>query len=84
MNNTPQDGGPAFPVVEMHHGNAIKQACENQGMTLRDYFAAAALQHIPELLHANLVNKSCENIAEWSYQVADAMLAARNGRESQP
>ncbi len=36
-------GGPAFPVVELNHydGSICGQYF---GMTLRDYFAAAALQ----------------------------------------
>lgn len=60
------DGGFAFPSVGF-----------TSGMTLRDYFAAQALAHIPALLDANEKNKSVENIANWSYEVADAMLAAR-------
>jgi hypothetical protein len=72
MSNHPNDGGPAFPT---------QNGCRyDPGMSIRDYLAAAALNHIPELLHANLVNPSAENVAEWSYQVADAMLAARDGK----
>jgi len=54
------------------------------GMSLRDYFAASALAHIPALLAANDKNKSVEQIAGWAYQAADAMLLARlkpSGRE---
>lgn len=44
----------------------------NQGMTLRDYFAAAALTGLCTSHH------NCEQmLAEWSYRQADAMLAAR-------
>lgn len=69
------DGGPAFPVPGTEFNERYP------GMSLRDWFAGMALQHIPVLLHANLVNRSCENIAEWSYKVADAMLAARGQSE---
>jgi hypothetical protein len=45
------------------------------GMTLRDYFAAKALQNMGDLMtkpYNNLQSK-----AEIAYQMADAMLAAR-------
>ncbi len=63
-------GGPAFPLQsigpEFHHGYS--------GMTLRDYFAAKAMQGClgdPDLV------MSRDEIASWAYQVADAMLEAR-------
>ena len=56
MNN----GGPAFPT-----GTAF------QGMTLRDYFAAKAMQSLTE----NSTNP--KEIAQAAYIVADAMLEAR-------
>ncbi len=39
-----KDGGPAFPVVGMQHinGQAVTGIFQS-GMSLRDYFAAAAL-----------------------------------------
>jgi hypothetical protein len=46
---------------------------QNTGMTLRDYFAAKAMNalvHQPGLLD--------ERMAEWAYAIADAMLAERN------
>ena len=66
----PDNGGPAFPSQNGHYFEP--------GMTLRDWFAGQSLGHIPALLDANEKNKSVKQIAEWSYQVADAMLAARN------
>ena len=44
----------------------------NDGMTLRDYFAAAALQ-------GNLIEPTASNddVAKWAYSLADAMLKAR-------
>ena len=55
-------GGPAFPV---------KMGCFEDGMTLRDYFAAKAM------LGFITVEVQRERIAEWAYEIADAMLAAR-------
>lgn len=70
-----QTGGPAFPCEV---GCIEDKLTQYKGMTLRDYFAAAALGHIPALLAAKDKNPSCEQIAKWAYQVADAMLEARN------
>jgi hypothetical protein len=59
MNN----GGPAFPT-----GTAF------QGMTLRDYFAAKAMQ---ALLSEPKVTRDLMLYAGAAYDVADAMLEAR-------
>jgi hypothetical protein len=49
------------------------------GMTLRDYFAAAALQATQENPDGWTSNEKC---AAWCYQMADAMLAERErGRQ---
>jgi len=62
MNNT---GGPAFPT-----GNAYR------GMTLRDYFAAKAMQGI--LAHAYTRHIRVEDLyACDAYVIADAMLKTR-------
>jgi len=70
------DGGAAFPC----HTNPMpgKLANAPQGMTLRDYFAAAALQGIL----ANPIDASPELVVKSSYKYADAMLSAR--KEAQP
>jgi len=58
-------GGPAFPATN-HHGHKL------EGMTLRDYFAAKAMQgFIPD------GGTNVQEIAQASYIVADAMLKAR-------
>jgi hypothetical protein len=62
---------PAFPceVVRTNEGFIY------EGMTLRDYFAAKAMQGIvadPDLA------MGCDKIAEWAYTQADAMLKARD------
>jgi len=72
------DGGPAFPVNE-----ANQEAYCSEGMALRDYFAAKAMQSVldgswPDL---QLVPQNglepIENSAMFAYQIADAMLKAR-------
>jgi hypothetical protein len=63
MNNT-NTGGPAFPT----HLNLT------QGMTLRDYFAAKAMQG---LLAGALKSSDTSLIARDCYAMADAMLKAR-------
>jgi hypothetical protein len=69
------DGGAAFPIDSyMLNPNATeKEIKEAQGMTLRDYFAAAALQGIL----AYYIDVSPAKVAKVSYEYADAMLAAR-------
>ena len=57
-------GGPAFPTPTHN--------LQNDGMTLRDYFAAKAMQG----LIANN-NIDAQQIAQAAYIVADAMLKAR-------
>ena len=66
---TPNTGGPAFPTTKPleHWGDP------NQGMTLRDYFAAKAM-------HARLTTYKGSwyaGVAEEAYEAADAMLEAR-------
>ena len=63
-----QDGGPAFPVIDgLVYG---------KGMTLRDYFAAKALIGIMAD-PADTQPYTNDELAHWCYQVADAMLKAR-------
>jgi hypothetical protein len=64
---------PAFPTMKYEHGG------ESDGITLRDYFAAKAMQAI--LIAKYPVTKELDaehKIAKAAYQGADAMLAARN------
>ena len=60
------DGGPAYPVPSL---------AVSSGMTIRDYFAAAALQ-------GNLIEPTASNddVAKWAYSLADAMLKAREAK----
>jgi hypothetical protein len=57
---------PAFPT-----GNI---APDTFGMTLRDYFAAKALQGT---ISSSTYRIDIEETANWCYEMADAMLEAR-------
>ena len=78
-------GGPAFPGVEYKAptggGNHIMTIVG--GMTLRDYFAAKALQaqiSIPEVFTAMSQRQlSASDVAGSCYEWADAMLKERIG-----
>ncbi len=61
---------PAFPVQSVYIED---QETNSRGMTLRDYFAAKAMQG----LLSSDVNAPLEIFAKQSYKVADAMLVAR-------
>ena len=67
------NGGPAFPTGEVIVGSRGISA--TQGMTLRDYFAAKAMQ----ATGANPIDawESNEAVAKWAYEMADAMLKTR-------
>ena len=67
---------PAFPfVAEDHTGMMI-----NMGMTLRDYFAAKAMQGILSgYTHGSI--PPTESLTPASYKIADAMLKARESDE---
>ena len=69
------DGGPAFPREEYQDCSRIGQ----QGMSLRDYFAAAALQGMMSnpRLEDDFSNDRTA-LAEIAYEQADAMLAERD------
>lgn len=60
-------GGPAFPVPGLQDDEDFN------GMTLRDYFAAMAMQGIVE--SKSVTND--EQCASRAYSIADAMLAGR-------
>ena len=62
------DGGPAFPRTDG------VGAYEQDGMSLRDYFAGQALVGIFADPNLEMTN---DKIAEWSYRVADNMIEAR-------
>ncbi len=73
------DGEPAFPVPvgEREFWDCEENGSPN-GMSLRDYFAAAALQGlIAHIIGVENANGSALKYTECAYKYADAMLAAR-------
>ena len=75
MSKQIDDGGAAFPHQDWDA--CIKSQRLNTGMTLRDYFAAAALQG--QLTTEQADKASSHKLAVWSYELADAMIEVRKG-----
>ena len=63
------DGGPAFPIVA---GGAV-----DDGMTLRDYFAAKAMVARMLVVSSGEFTDDFDDISVAAYLQADAMLAER-------
>ena len=70
MNQPINDGGPAFPHTTQWDG--ITPAINHNGMTLRDYFAAVALEKA-----SRGSDRNADEIAKRAFYIADAMLKAR-------
>ncbi|OXJ20286.1 hypothetical protein [Burkholderia sp. AU6039] len=76
--DTTKTGGPAFPIADPF---ALRPRYEKEleriasGMTLRDYFAAKAMQGIRA--NPDLSGWDCDAVVFRAYELADAMLRAR-------
>lgn len=68
------NGGPAFPLLKPKIGYHADIQQADEGVSLRDYFAAKALPQIQFSLYG-----ACDpdEIAMQAYQQADAMIRAR-------
>lgn len=75
--STQDTGGTAFPTVNYKKpgGIGVSVMTIEGGMTLRDYFAAKAMQAM--LADPSTPDVSPGTVSEWSYRHADAMLEAR-------
>ena len=76
-----QDGGPAFPVADYDHmvfqpATVAETKRDLSGMSLRDYFAAKALQGMSANPYYD--DYGFDTISEMAYAQAEAMLAARS------
>ena len=73
-----ETGGPAFPMsgFDTRHGQSV-QAVYQHGMTLRDYFAAKAMQG---MLASDIecAPEYVPVIVKSAYVLADAMLEERS------
>jgi hypothetical protein len=90
------DGGPAFPTITSEVREFVGESAgviqvDKPGMSLRDYFAAKAMQailastysslemvQVVEQIASSMGRQINDHIAILSYARADAMLAARN------
>ena len=63
------NGGPAFPTKA--YDLEREQLVREEGMTLRDYFAAKAMQGLLQYAYTHADRASV------AYKVADAMIAER-------
>ncbi|MEF3068009.1 hypothetical protein [Pandoraea apista] len=66
------NGGPAFPIP-LQEGQSYQGHAPCDGMTLRDYFAAKAMQGFM----IGLDDFDEEALAESAYRLANAMLRTR-------
>ena len=85
MSDAINNGGPAFPLAPVsHHGNVVVLSeSVATGMTLRDYFAAKAMPIAWEAYDKGYTGQpECveQSIAHHAYQIADAMLRARESK----
>jgi hypothetical protein len=72
------DNPSAFPWTrERHPQEAGNSVTSGPGMTLRDYFAAKAMNVLSSLEWDTSHNDQLEAIASACYRIADAMLATR-------
>ena len=80
MNEPKNDGGPAFPQPFLTDGEG---RLKSPGITLRDFFAVAALmgqiayRGIPAVTCHGAKDSDYEAEAKTAYRLADALLAER-------
>jgi hypothetical protein len=73
MSNT-DTGGPAFPSPRWEGWGSPQE-----GMTVRDYFAAKAMQAGINTYHHD--EEDLDEFCRWAYVVADEMLKARDAKD---
>lgn len=76
---TTNDCGPAFPsgIAGPEYGNKAGE-CMEPGMSLRDFFAAAALTGWAAGRNVKATDSTPDVVAVGCYRYADAMLRERN------
>lgn len=83
MSTTKPTGGPAFPCEYVKHapgavGNNVPIMAYAEGVTVRDWFAAHALQGIIGCFRDHTGYESTAGRVRKAYEYADAMLEARS------
>ena len=76
--STIEDGGPAFAAGAFEHNSSGSLAWQD-GMSLRDFFAAKAMQSLLTTIDEFPDEHWRTGVATDAYSMADAMLAARKG-----
>lgn len=71
MTNVIDNGGAAFPIVGQLYD------IHEVGITMRDYFAARAMEALLSRLPRSITPQECIVVAEDAYFMADHMLKAR-------
>jgi hypothetical protein len=64
---------PAFPTAQ--YADGVRPSGFDSGMTLRDYFAAKAMQGM--LSENSGIRYPTDELVDFAYKVADAMMKAR-------
>jgi hypothetical protein len=86
MADKPDDGGSVIPTIEtIAYSSGTGSRVYHPGLSLRDYFAAAALQgwlasfgqDTAHPADGHRGNENCAANAKFAYALADAMLKAR-------
>ena len=72
------DGGGAFPSGVAQDGYNPGQEPWQRGLSVRDYFAAKALQAHIGSVGTSVVPEKREDAARRAYQYADAMMKERS------
>ena len=67
-----ETGGPAFPTHELRFPDGVLSQESEYGMTLRDYFAAKAMQALIASPHFDA--EYVDDIPRAAYRMAEAML----------
>jgi hypothetical protein len=71
-----EDGGSAFPSENERDDNGQVVSRGSYGMSLRDWFAGQAL-HVVHAEGGRYGPAGAKQVAEYSYSIADAVLAER-------
>jgi hypothetical protein len=72
----------AYPYMHKHPTSG--QTTMSDGMDLRDWFAGLAMQGVISNLEEIFTPEEFNGLSEMFYQMADAMIKARNNRKEVP